>query len=55
MGHVIVVTGASSGFGRLSAEAPALAGHNTWPDSPRLNGSHGCRNRRYVTWPTEVG
>jgi NAD(P)-dependent dehydrogenase (short-subunit alcohol dehydrogenase family) len=39
MGHdVIVVTGASSGFGRLSAEALALAGHTVYATMRDTNG-----------------
>src|ERR1700761_8135129 len=39
MGHVIVVTGASSGFGRLSAEALALAGHTVYAS---MRDTEGC-------------
>jgi NAD(P)-dependent dehydrogenase (short-subunit alcohol dehydrogenase family) len=38
MGHVIVVTGASSGFGRLSAEALARAGHTVYASMRDIKG-----------------
>src|SRR5258707_15507851 len=38
MKHVIVITGASSGFGRLSAEALAKAGHTVYASMRETRG-----------------
>ena len=38
MKHVIVITGASSGFGRLSAEALAKAGHTVYASMRETTG-----------------
>ncbi|WP_445161606.1 SDR family oxidoreductase [Mycobacterium sp. Dal123C01] len=55
MGRVIVVTGASSGFGRLSAEALARAGHTVYASMRDINGRNASQVEAVSNFAKENG
>ncbi|GBG36745.1 SDR family oxidoreductase [Mycobacterium montefiorense] len=55
MGHVIVVTGASSGFGRLSAEALARAGHTVYASMRDIKGRNASQVQAAGNFAKENG
>jgi NAD(P)-dependent dehydrogenase (short-subunit alcohol dehydrogenase family) len=55
MGDVIVVTGASSGFGRLSAEALALAGHTVYASMRDIAGRNASQVKAVNHFARENG
>jgi NAD(P)-dependent dehydrogenase (short-subunit alcohol dehydrogenase family) len=55
VGHVIVVTGASSGFGRLSAEALARAGHTVYASMRDINGRNASQVEAVSSFAKENG
>ncbi|WP_166653534.1 SDR family oxidoreductase [Paraburkholderia flava] len=55
MSKVIVVTGASSGFGRLSAEALAKAGHTVYASMRNTTGRNAPVVEQMAAWSKEHG
>lgn len=55
MSQVIVVTGASSGFGRLTAEALARAGHTVHASMRNTTGRNAPVVEQMAAWSKENG
>jgi len=55
MKHVIVITGASSGFGRLSAEALAKAGHTVYASMRETTGRNAPEVAKIAAFSKEHG
>ena len=51
--YVILVTGASSGFGQATAEALAKAGHTAYAAMQEVEGRNAAKVARYADWAKE--